>query len=224
MDHSVPEFLILKWSNSTTLKFGLWIISQVPRNSIVYLVRIQFLMMSAARLSLCFPLAISVRDMFIFPANLHLGWLSTSYTSKRRYFLHLKLHLTPYYRLKEAVPRFVRVLGTGCPHTSDTLSRYTVHPVRGARTPCTSYMYMEYHIYEHGIPHIGTCHSKVSHEVQLQVQVINSQVIDFQLYCWKCRKIHSFGYVFITVPSFPFGHLCHDVFLLLFFQVNSIPI
>ena len=104
------------------------------------------------------------------------------------------------------------------------LSAYLGHLVPVYRTPCTSYLYMEYHIYEHGIPHIGTCHSKVSHEVQLQVQVINSQVIDFQLYCWKCRKIHSFGYVFITVPSFPFRHLCHDVFLLLFFRVNSIPI
>lgn len=47
---------ILKWSNSTTLKLGLCIISQAPRNSMVYLVRIQFLIMSAARLSLCLPL------------------------------------------------------------------------------------------------------------------------------------------------------------------------
>ena len=54
---------ILKWSNSTTLNFGLCIISQVPRNSMVYLVRIQFLMMSAARLSLCLPLAMSVSEM-----------------------------------------------------------------------------------------------------------------------------------------------------------------
>ena len=53
------------WSNSTTLKFGLWIISQVPRNSIVYRVRIRFLMMSAERLSLCLPLAISVSDILM---------------------------------------------------------------------------------------------------------------------------------------------------------------
>ena len=95
-----------------------------------------------------------------------------------------------FFQLKEPVPRFVRDFGTGCPDTSYTLSGYTVHLVRGTRTPCTSYSYREYHIYEHGIPHIGTCHSKVSHEVQLQVQVINSQVIDYQLYCRKCRKIH----------------------------------
>ena len=37
----------LKWSNSTTLKLGLWICSQTPKNSKVYLVRSQFLIISA---------------------------------------------------------------------------------------------------------------------------------------------------------------------------------
>lgn len=45
---------VLKWSNSTTLKLGLFICSQVPKNSSVYRVLIQFLIISAARLSLYF--------------------------------------------------------------------------------------------------------------------------------------------------------------------------
>lgn len=54
---------ILKWSDSTTLKFGLVICSQTLKNSIAYLVLNQFLIISAALLSLSLALAISVSEM-----------------------------------------------------------------------------------------------------------------------------------------------------------------
>ena len=53
----------LKWSNLTTLKFGLYIISHAPRNSIVALLRIQFFIMSTARLSSSEAFTISVKQI-----------------------------------------------------------------------------------------------------------------------------------------------------------------
>ncbi len=50
----------LKWSNSTTLKIGLYKVSQVPRNSMVLRFLIQFFMMSAARASPPLAFTISV--------------------------------------------------------------------------------------------------------------------------------------------------------------------
>ncbi len=48
---------------STTLKFGLYKFSQVPINSRVPLLRIQFLIISAALESPSFDFAISVNDI-----------------------------------------------------------------------------------------------------------------------------------------------------------------
>jgi hypothetical protein len=53
----------LKRSNSTTLNFGLYIFSHVPRNYRVVRVRIRFLITSAARLASVRAFAISVRQM-----------------------------------------------------------------------------------------------------------------------------------------------------------------
>ena len=57
-----PAF-ILKWSNLTTLKPGLYNCSHVPKNSSVDLLRIQFLIISAARDSPSLVLAISVKQI-----------------------------------------------------------------------------------------------------------------------------------------------------------------
>jgi hypothetical protein len=50
---------LLKWSKSTTLKSGLYINSQVPKNSRVVRERNQFLITSAARLASVRAFAIS---------------------------------------------------------------------------------------------------------------------------------------------------------------------
>ena len=60
MRSSLLPYSILKWSNSTTLKSGLYIVSNVPGNSSVERVRIRFLMTSAARLESVRAFAISV--------------------------------------------------------------------------------------------------------------------------------------------------------------------